>query len=426
MCATPEGIKEAWNGVLDALETRVEEIIVEGGSIIPRVPYTDVEAGLSDQQIDAIRKTGVVVVTGAVPQEEALSWKASIRGYIAANPVKGYPPDNIQAYEIYNCKSQILARSHPALLRTQKALLELWHFSSTSPSKNAVDFSTPISYFDRLRIRTPGDRSFTLGPHVDGGSVERWEDPTFRRVFGKILAGETKWTEFDPFDATWRIDAKQDLYNTPNQCSILRCWQGWTSLSRTGQHEGTLRVLPMLSIATAYLILRPFFKPRSGAEQSLAAVDWELNLDGPEFPGSVPGKTQELNEGTHPHLRLEQTLVSVPEINPGDQVYWHCDVVHAVEREHKGKEDSSVLYIPAVPLSVKNAAYLCDQRTNFMHGLPAPDFPGGEGESRFLGRGMLQDINSREGQQALGFEPFVAADEAKSKLVNEANKLLFG
>lgn len=28
-----------------------------------------------------------------------------------------------------------------------------------------------------------GDRSFTLGPHVDGGSTERWEDEEYRKVY---------------------------------------------------------------------------------------------------------------------------------------------------------------------------------------------------------------------------------------------------
>jgi hypothetical protein len=111
-------------------------------------------------------------------------------------------------------------------------------------------------------------------------------------------------------------------------------------MSSTGVNEGTLRVLPMLSLATAYIILRPFFKPRAvttgtSTDQnqeasrarrnvSLAQEDWELNLDGSEFPGSVPGKTQELNEVTHPHLRLAETMVSSPRIEPGDQVYCEC------------------------------------------------------------------------------------------------------
>lgn len=107
-------------------------------------------------------------------------------------------------------------------------------------------------------------------------------------------------------------------------------------MSSAGVNEGTLRVLPMLSLATAYIILRPFFKPRSvaawKADQtfgeppsiSLAAEDWELNLEGSEFPGSVPGKTQELNEVTHPHLRLAETMMSIPRVEPGDQVYCEC------------------------------------------------------------------------------------------------------
>ncbi len=27
---------------------------------------------------------------------------------------------------------------------------------------------------------------------------------------------------------------------------------------------------------------------------------------------------------THPHLRLEQTMVSMPKVYPGDMVFWHC------------------------------------------------------------------------------------------------------
>jgi hypothetical protein len=91
--------------------------------------------------------------------------------------------------------------------------LSLWHNSSFAAG---VDLSIPISYFDRLRIRTPGDTSFTLGPHIDGGSVERWEDPNFREVWSKVLEGGSGWKDYDPFDASPRLDAKQDLYNAPS------------------------------------------------------------------------------------------------------------------------------------------------------------------------------------------------------------------
>jgi hypothetical protein len=190
-----------------------------------------------------------------------------------------------------------------------------------------------------LRIRQPGDTTFTLGPHIDGGSVERWEDPGFRRVFANILKGGNHWRRHDPFNATPRIAVQSDLYHTSyaldfselktsflitccrNACTIFRPWQGWTSLSSSGPNEGSLQVLPNLPAASAYIILRPFFRPKNPNSNALKFEDWELDLDQSNFPGSIIGKTQELNVKSHPHLKLDQTMVSIPKIQPGDQVY---------------------------------------------------------------------------------------------------------
>ena len=38
-------------------------------------------------------------------------------------------------------------------------------------------------------------------------------------------------------------------------------------------------------------------------------------------------------------------MISVPKVNPGDAVFWHCDVVHSVEEEHTGTGDSAGAYI---------------------------------------------------------------------------------
>jgi len=124
--------------------------------------------------------------------------------------ISGFPADNIQVFEFYNTRSQVLARTHPAILDTQQKLLSFW---TTSDPSTEISLKTPISYFDRLRIRQPGDTVFTLGPHVDGGSIERWEDPGYRACFKKIFEG--RWKEHNPFDASPRIGAKQDLYNGP-------------------------------------------------------------------------------------------------------------------------------------------------------------------------------------------------------------------
>lgn len=243
-----EGLVENWRDVLDELDPAVEEISTLGSDIVPRVSYGDIEKGLSKEQISRIRRVGTVVITDGVPKEEALRWKQEIKDYAArnANHVKGFPPENIQIFEIYNSKPQIQARTHPSILSTHRFLLSLWH---TSNPNTPISLDTPLSYFDRLRIRQPGDAKFTLGPHVDGGSVERWEDPGYREVWRRILGGGGVWRSHDPFDASGRVEAKLDLYHASNACSVFRAWQGWTSLSSTGPNEGTLRVLPMLSLS---------------------------------------------------------------------------------------------------------------------------------------------------------------------------------
>ncbi|KAL9712131.1 hypothetical protein Ac2012v2_005208 [Leucoagaricus gongylophorus] len=417
---------ESWRQVLAELEGTVAEITEKGNNLVARINYDDVKTGsVSQAQIDKIKRVGTVIITGAVSEEEALGWKQQIRDYVAVNldRIKGFPEDNIQVFEIYNSIGQTLARTHPRILDTQKFLLSLWHTSSP----DQVRLDVPISYYDRLRIRQPGDAKFTLGPHVDGGSVERWEDPGFRRVFGDILKGGPHWRNHDPFDATPRIDVKSDLYNVSNACSIFRPWQGWTALSSTEPNEGTLQVLPNLPVASSYIILRPFFRPKNPRSDSLKFEDWELDTDSSRFPGSSIGKTQELNVKSHPHLHLDKTMVSIPKVQPGDQVYWHCDVVHAVESIHSGAGDSSVFYIPAVPLTLNNAYYLRDQHSNFVAGLPAPDFPGGEGESQCIGRGSAKDVKSVEGKRALGFERFETsplAPQSEKDFLDNINRIL--
>ncbi|KAF9047648.1 hypothetical protein BJ165DRAFT_1344868, partial [Panaeolus papilionaceus] len=89
-------------------------------------------------------------------------------------------------------------------------------------------------------------------------------------------------------------------------------------LSSTDPGEGTLRVFPNLSLATAYLILRPFFKPRNAQSSSLKADDWVLDVESSSFPGSSIGKMQELNEKTHPHLQLRRTMTSLSKVEPGN------------------------------------------------------------------------------------------------------------
>jgi len=123
------------------------------------------------------------------------------------------------------------------------------------------------------------------------------------------------------------------------------------------------------------------------------------------------GAGQELPAEEFPHL-LAPAFVCIPEVHPGDYVFWHCDVAHMVEPEHKGKEDGSIFYIPVLPLCEINVEYLRDQKPSFEKGTPPPDFPGGVGESKHVGRGTFDDVHP-DGRAAMGYVKF-DVDSAKT------------
>ncbi|KAL3457194.1 hypothetical protein BJX64DRAFT_280788 [Aspergillus heterothallicus] len=410
-----QALKKSWERLLPSLEEEVHKIRSKGSDIIPSVEYADVVSGnVAPEILAEIRHRGSVVVRNVLPRDEARGYKQQIEDYVAANQerVKAFPPDSPAVFELYWTPSQAQARAHTNMLETQRFLQTLWH---SSDPNTRISTRNPLTYADRLRIRQPGDGKFTLGPHIDGGSLERWEDEEYSRVYAKILEGN--WEEYDPWDAKHRVTAKMDLYNGAGACSMLRFFQGWLSMSKTAPGEGSLHVCPMLIHSTAYTILRPFFD----AESLQPALD-------ATFPGSVPGACQEYNPVTHPHLELETTMVSVPEVAPGDYVAWHCDSLHSVDKEHRGKGDSSVLYIPATPMCDMNVEYLLKQRQAALDYSPPWDFPGagGPGEMGFKGALDWSSVN-QQGQQAMGMgeQAWKITDnmtEGERKVVDAANK----
>ncbi|KUJ24198.1 DUF1479-domain-containing protein [Mollisia scopiformis] len=398
-------ITASWQRLLSTLRSEIDQITTHGSSIIPEIEFSEINNFSRVQPFTrSLKKRGVAVIRDVVPESEALSWKQEIRDYIRANPqTKAFPKDNKAVYELYWSPGQIKARAHPNVLETQKFLMSFWHTDSDPAAK--ISTSHPVSYADRLRIRMPGDAGFALGPHIDGGSAERWEKNGYGlgAVYDKIFEG--RWEEFDSWDASGRVNAESDLYNGAGACSMFRMFQGWLSMSNTGAGEGTLLVNPLFNLATAYYLLRPFFSPKMGdvgKSGFLETENWELDpVQSTALQGATLGCAQELTTALHPHLELEKSMVSVPNVKPGDYVAWHCDMIHAVDGIHGGKGDSSVLYIPVCPLTEANARYLVTQREAFKSGTPGPDFPGGVGESQHVGQMKENDIKNAGGEEGL-------------------------
>lgn len=378
---------------MEALRHEIPIITSLGPRVIPQIDFKNIDAP-SQHFTDEHKKRGVAVIRNVIPREEALKMKEELQQYISANPhTKAFPPEKPQVFELYWSPTQMKARGHPNLLKVYRFLMEYWH--SKDPSAN-VSVSHPTLYADRLRMRLPGDTRFALGPHVDGGSVERWEEEGYGlgHVYDSIFEG--KWEEYDPWEISCRLPVKSNLYEGQGACSVFRTFQGWLSMSTAGPFEGTLLVNPLLSLATSYYLLRPFFAPIqeiTSVDGFLQSANWKLQREPDSWlQGASPGRGQELRDFLHPHLHLENSMVHMPRVEPGDYVSWHCDTIHAVDSIHSGQNDSSVLYIPTCPLTELNAEYLVRQRKAFLDGTPGPDFPGGDGESRHVGKPTADDV----------------------------------
>ncbi|KAG8159790.1 hypothetical protein KVR01_010427 [Diaporthe batatas] len=251
-------------------------------------------------------------------------------------------------------------------------------------------------------------------------------------------------------------------------------------------------------LVTAYWLLRPFFAPKKPwvgkgqrAADFLDPSNWELTpSQSPILHGAQPCHSQELNALLHPHLLLDRTLVPVPPLRPGDYVLFHPDVAYSMSpslpvpmctpaqtppptpQHSTGSSPifsrspspsspswssspatpsstttpsssptaaaTTLLYIPACPLTQTNALFLARQRKAFLLGFPGPDFAGGGGpgggggESFHMGRPGVQEVNEAGGEAALRATGLLAWDEddatggeAERLVLAAANGILF-
>ncbi len=95
------------------------------------------------------------------------------------------------------------------------------------------------------------------------------------------------------------------------KCSVFRTFQGWTALSDMLPGQGLLHVVPIPE-AMAYVLLRPLLD----------------DVPEDELCGVAPGRVLPVSEQWHP--LLIEALTSIPKLEAGDSVWWHCDVIHSV------------------------------------------------------------------------------------------------
>jgi hypothetical protein len=396
---------EVFRQVEAEMRRRVNAIVKEretGEPVIPIVQYSDVKAGVVPAELIAkIQDRGACVVRGTFALEQAEAWDREIAHYVEENGLDAKLANAAedkyfgtlasakpQIYGIYWSRPQVQARQAESLTQVRIFLNKLW--KAESEGQRHFDPNETPAYADRIRRRPPGSASLGLSPHVDGGSVERWLDENFRKVYRHVFSGN--WQDYDAYDAAYRPDACEVA--SPAVCSMFRTFQGWTALTRQGKGDGTLQLIPIAN-SMMYVLLRA------------------LQDDVPEddLCGAAPGRALSINPQYH--SLLIEALSSIPLMEPGDTVFWHSDVVHAVENEHRGSGYSNVMYISSTPGCAKNTAYLAKQAPAFLSGKTPPDFAPDDFEVGFTGRGTEIDLTPL-GRSQLGLPQ--VADRARSVL----------
>lgn len=387
---------ERFAQVGEALDMEIREVAELGSAAVPQVQFADIGGGaVPDDLPDLVRRRGCVMIRGVFSPEQAAEWNNEIGRYVEENSyfaqVKARPGKDKyfgglaaarpQIFDIYWSRPQVAARQSEEMAAARQWLNRLWDFAG----ENGADVFNPdreCAYADRIRRRDPGDDTTGLSPHVDGGSIERWLDPGFRAVYQNALSGE--WENHNPFRAAHRPEVRE--IPSPAVCRMFRTYQGWTALTPQGPGDGTLQLVP-IARGMAWLLLR--------ALQDDVAED--------DLCGAQPGRA--LSVTPEFHAPLLKGLVPIPKAEPGDTIWWHPDVVHAVENKHNGGGQSNVMYIGAAPDCGKNRAFLPEQLRRFQEGRSSPDFAAEDYETGYPDRAVESDL-SPLGRRQMGLDPW--------------------
>jgi len=389
-------IAKQFSTVRDTMRYAVDSVLdiqAKHAAVVPEIAYSSVESNtVSNADINAIRERGCVIIRSVFNRSQATDWNAELGEYLDTNnylqrskektgldtyfgDLKDAQP---QIYGVYWSRPQVLARQSETMAATKRFLNRLWDTSAPAGPEFNPEFD--YAYADRTRRRAPGDTTLGLSPHMDAGSYERWVDPAFQKIYAKIFAGNLD--QYDPWKAAYRTQTRE--FSSPAVSSMFRTFQGWTALTEQGPGDGTLELLPIAN-AIAYILLRALQDDVPDTELCLAK----------------PGRALGVNEQWHPDLT--PGIVPIQTVAPGDTVWWHPDVVHAVGNEHSGTDYASVIYIGASPACNKNRTYALRQAENFKTGASAPDFAAENYEMEFSGRATEADLTQLgKKQMALG------------------------
>ncbi|GIF04745.1 DUF1479 domain-containing protein [Actinoplanes siamensis] len=359
-----------------------------GESVWPVIDYADIASGtVTADQLDLLHRRGCVVVRGHFDRDQARQWDQDIVDYVESNnffeDYRG-PGDDFfgsvgsrpEIYPIYWSPAQMQARQSDRMANVQAFLNRQW--KSESGGVQWFDPNRDSLYPDRIRRRPEGADSAGLGTHLDPGTLDLWMTQAYQQAFRHLFDGTVE--QYDPWDAAHRTAGPQ--YPGTTMCSAFRTFQGWTALSDMDHDQGVLHTVPIPE-AMAYLMVRP------------------LLSDVPDDDMCGVTVNQVFPAGHKWHAPLMEALTGIPDVQAGDSVWWHADMIHSVAAVENQKGWGNVMYIPAAPWCPRNEKYAANVREAFLTGSSPSDFPAEHYEREWPNRFQLEDLNET-GRRGLG------------------------
>lgn len=80
-----DAVRASWERLLRDLREEIPHIIEAGSKVIPEINFKDID-NAPEAFSKELRKRGVAVVRGVIPEQEVLDWKEDLRKYIKENP----------------------------------------------------------------------------------------------------------------------------------------------------------------------------------------------------------------------------------------------------------------------------------------------------------------------------------------------------
>ena len=93
------------------------------------------------------------------------------------------------------------------------------------------------------------------------------------------------------------------------------------------------------------------------------------------------------------HPLLLEALSGIPDVQAGDSVWWHCDMIHSVAPVTSQQGWGNVMYIPAAPWCPRNERYAASVQEAFLTGSSPADFPEEHYERSWTNRFTRANLN---------------------------------